>query len=77
MSRIHIPQPEERFGIVDELAHIPELRLRQGLSEDELLELMAKRIAYLRDRDQPTINKAQAKRDRKAAKLAKVFGSKH
>lgn len=65
---------DTRIQLIDGLAHIPELALRPGLNEAEWSDLMERRIAYVEKRDAPTITKAQAKRDRKAAKLAKVFG---
>ncbi len=63
-----------KIELIDQLAHIPELALRPGLAENESADLMARRIAYVQKRDAPKIAKAQAKQDRKAAKLAKVFG---
>lgn len=63
-----------KIELIDQLAHIPELALRPGLTEAESSDLIARRIAYVGKRDAPTIAKAKAKHDRKAAKLAKVFG---
>ena len=64
----------DRYRIEDDLAHIPELALRKGLTEGQLDDLLIRRMAYIRDRDAPIVAKAQTKRDRKAEKLAKIFG---
>ncbi len=64
--------------IEDDLAHIPDLALeaaiRKGVDADQLSDLLARRMAYIHDRDAPIVAKAQTKRDRKAEKLAKIFG---
>jgi hypothetical protein len=65
---------DTRIELVDGLAHIPELALRPGMNEAESSDLIARRLAYVESRDAPVIAKAKAKHDRKAAKLAKVFG---